>query len=170
VKAFKNACRHRGVRLANGPGQLRQERLRLPVPRLALERRGRMHLRVRQGSSARACSTRRDRPAPGAIDFWAGCAFINFDDNARPLRETLGPVKADRMDARNADKLKMDWWYGTVLPTNWKLAMEAFQEGYHTMQTHPQLHAVGVMPARSMARTATAGRPTWTRPPARPWA
>ena len=46
------------------------------------------------------------------------------------------------MDARHADKLKMDWWYGTVLPTNWKLAMEAFMEGYHVMETHPQLYAL----------------------------
>ena len=27
-----------------------------------------------------------------------------------------------------------------MLPTNWKLAAEAFQEGYHVMQTHPQVH------------------------------
>src|SRR5262249_42351459 len=53
------------------------------------------------------------------------------------------------MDARHADKLKMDWWFGTVLPTNWKLANEAFQEGYHTMQTHPQLHLLGYNPSKS---------------------
>ena len=39
----------------------------------------------------------------------------------------------------------MDWWFGTVLPTNWKLAMEAFQEGYHTMKTHPQLHRLSAL-------------------------
>jgi hypothetical protein len=36
-----------------------------------------------------------------------------------------------------------------VLPTNWKLAMEAFQEGYHTMQTHPQLHRGGYRSERA---------------------
>jgi phenylpropionate dioxygenase-like ring-hydroxylating dioxygenase large terminal subunit len=77
--------------------------------------------------------------APCRLETWGGCAFINFDDDAAPLRECLGPV-ADRLDARHIDKLKMDWWYATVLPTNWKLAMEAFMEGYHVMQTHPQLH------------------------------
>ena len=46
------------------------------------------------------------------------------------------------MDARHAHKLKMDWLYATELPTNWKTAMEGFMEGYHVMQTHPQIHKV----------------------------
>jgi phenylpropionate dioxygenase-like ring-hydroxylating dioxygenase large terminal subunit len=32
----------------------------------------------------------------------------------------------------------------TELPTNWKLAMEAFMEGYHVMRTHPQLHELSL--------------------------
>ena len=65
-------------------------------------------------------------------------------NSAPGLFESLGPV-ADRLNARNVDALKMDWWYATVLPTNWKLAMEAFQEGYHTMKTHPQLQQLSAL-------------------------
>ncbi|MEO5586190.1 MAG: SRPBCC family protein, partial [Novosphingobium sp.] len=36
-------------------------------------------------------------------------------------------------------KLRAEWWYATELPANWKVAMEAFMEGYHVMRTHPQL-------------------------------
>lgn len=89
--------------------------------------------------------------APVRIDFWAGCAFINFDDSAPSLRACLGPV-ADRMDARKAETLKVEWWFGTVLPTNWKLAMEAFQEGYHTMQTHRQLFNVSPLATTQFGR------------------
>ena len=76
---------------------------------------------------------------PCRVEVWGGCAFINFDDQAPSLSDSLGPV-APRLEARNVDKLRMEWWYATVLPTNWKLAMEAFMEGYHVMRTHPQLH------------------------------
>ena len=79
--------------------------------------------------------------APCRVETWGGCAFINHDENVPSLLDSLGPI-ATRLGARNTDKLKMDWWFGTVLPTNWKLAMEAFQEGYHVMQTHPQLHVL----------------------------
>ena len=35
--------------------------------------------------------------------------------------------------------MKVEWWYAAKLPVNWKLAMEAFMEGYHVLATHPQL-------------------------------
>jgi carnitine monooxygenase subunit len=143
VKAFKNACRHRGVRLANGPGNCGQSGFICPFHGWRWDAEGECTFVFgRKVFSADVLEQAEIDLEPVRIDFFAGCAFINFDQDARPLRETLGPI-ADRLDARNADKLKMDWWCATVLPTNWKLAMEAFQEGYHVMQTHPQLHAVG---------------------------
>ena len=92
--------------------------------------------------SARRIWTRSDLAlVPCRVESWGGCAFINFDDHAPPLRDSLGPL-AERLEAHHVDKLKVDWWYAAVLPVNWKLAMEAFMEGYHVMRTHPQLHAL----------------------------
>jgi hypothetical protein len=82
---------------------------------------------------------------PCRVETWGGCAFINLDDNAPSLRECLGPV-LQRLEAHGVDDLRAEWWCGTVLPANWKIAMEAFQEGYHVMKTHPQLpEAMGAM-------------------------
>jgi phenylpropionate dioxygenase-like ring-hydroxylating dioxygenase large terminal subunit len=139
VKAFRNACRHRGVRLAHGPGNCAKDGFVCPFHGWRYDSEGKnTFVFGPKLFSPELLEQAEINLAPVRIEFWAGCAFINFDDNAPSLRDCLGPV-ATRIDARNGDKLKMDWWYGTVLPTNWKLANEAFQEGYHVMRTHPQL-------------------------------
>jgi phenylpropionate dioxygenase-like ring-hydroxylating dioxygenase large terminal subunit len=144
VKAFKNACRHRGLRLANGPGHCGKQGFICPFHGWRWNAEGENTFVFGRHFFDEGVLERAEIDLlPVRVEFWAGCAFINFDDAAPSLRESLGPV-AERMDARHADKLKMDWWCGTVLPTNWKLAMEAFQEGFHTPQTHPQLQAVTV--------------------------
>jgi len=144
VKAFKNACRHRGVRLAHGPGNCAAEGFKCPFHGWRWNAEGENTFVYAKHLFDESLLERAEIDlAPVRVDFWAGCAFINFDDTAPGLRESLGSV-AERMDARHADKLKMDWWCGTVLPTNWKLAMEAFQEGFHTTTTHPQLYKVSV--------------------------
>lgn len=144
VKAFHNACRHRGVRLASEPGNCAKTGFVCPFHGWRWNMDGaNTFVFGRQIFDEALLAHAEIDLKPCRIDFWAGCAFINFDDTVPGLREYLGPV-AERMESRNADKLKMDWWYATVLPTNWKLAMEAFQEGYHLMRTHPQLHALSV--------------------------
>lgn len=144
VKAFKNACRHRGLRLAHGPGNCAKDGFTCPFHGWKWNAEGQnTFVFGRQFFDEKVLDRAEIDLVPVRVEFWAGCAFINFDDKAPSLRESLGPV-ADRMDARHADKLKMDWWCGTILPTNWKLAMEAFQEGFHTPTTHPQLQAAAV--------------------------
>lgn len=139
VKAFHNACRHRGVKLVHGPGCVADEGFECPFHGWRFSREGECtFIYGRQIFSEELLSKDQVDLAPVRIDFWAGCAFINFDNEAPGLRESLGPV-AERMESRNADKLRAEWWCSTELPTNWKLAIEAFQEGYHVMKTHPQL-------------------------------
>lgn len=145
VKAFHNACRHRGVRLATEPGNCARQGFVCPFHGWRWNADGEnTFVFGKQVFSEELLDRAEIDLKPCRIEFWGGSAFINFDDDAPSLLESLGPV-TDRLDARNVDKLKMDWWYSTVLPTNWKLAMEAFQEGYHTMKTHPQLHRLSAL-------------------------
>jgi len=60
--------------------------------------------------------------------------------DAPSVRDCLGFV-TENFEAHNLQELRAEWQFGTVLPANWKIAMEAFMEGYHVMQTHPQLYA-----------------------------
>jgi carnitine monooxygenase subunit len=142
IKAFQNACRHRGVKLASGHGNFAKRGFVCPFHGWRYDIDGRScFVFGRQIFNEQVLKQSDIDLTPVRAELWAGCAFINFDNAAATLLESLGPV-AERLNARNVDQLRMEWWYSTVLPTNWKLAMEAFQEGYHVMRTHPQLHAL----------------------------
>lgn len=72
------------------------------------------------------------------VDSWNGMVFINFDRQAAPLIDYL-EVLPDHF--RNWD---LTGWYVAShvrkhLPGNWKLAMEAFMEAYHTPYVHPEM-------------------------------
>jgi hypothetical protein len=72
------------------------------------------------------------------IELWGGCAWINLDPNAAPLMESLQPG-ARMLEDVGVGNYRVKWWKETVVNANWKIAMEAFLEGWHVMQTHPQL-------------------------------
>ncbi|RZJ99063.1 MAG: aromatic ring-hydroxylating dioxygenase subunit alpha [Novosphingobium sp.] len=158
VKAFHNACRHRGVQLVEGPGNCGKTGFICPFHGWRWSAEGKNTFVFGKAIFDEALLDHAQIDLPQVrCEFWAGCAFINFDDDAPGLIESLGPV-VDILDARHVDRLKMDWWYGTVLPTNWKLAMEAFMEGYHVMRTHPQLH--DLMPMSSYGTDGGEAIPT----------
>ncbi len=142
VKAYYNACRHRGVKLVQGRGSLPSgftcsfhgwcfgldgANTFLYQPDLFAE-----HNRV--GEDLNLTAVR--------CELWGGCAWINMDDDAPPLRDSLEPF-ATVYDGWKAETLRTEWWLACRLPVNWKLAMEAFMEGYHVMETHPQLNPPG---------------------------
>ena len=102
---------------------------------------------------------------PGDIDLtpvrcetWGGCAWINLDDDAPPLRECIEPV-ATILDAWKVESLRAEWWYACRLPVNWKLAQQAFQEQYHVVEAHPQLVIPGMRYSQQpRRRRSTRGR------------
>jgi nitrite reductase/ring-hydroxylating ferredoxin subunit len=140
VKAFHNACRHRGVRLASGSCEVQGFTCPFHGWRWSIEGQN-TFVYERKIFSEHALERETLNLLPCRVELWGGCAFINFDDHAPSLRECLGSL-AERLEAHHVDKLKVDWWHSAVLPVNWKLAMEAFMEGYHVMRTHPQLHVL----------------------------
>jgi phenylpropionate dioxygenase-like ring-hydroxylating dioxygenase large terminal subunit len=154
VKALHNACRHRGVQLARGRGNI-SNGLVCPFHSWCYGPDG-TNTFVYQ-PDAFADSNRQPEHVnlkECRVDTWGGCAFINLDPDAPPLRDCLEPF-ATWGDAWQADSLYPEWWLSCRLPANWKTAMEAFMEGYHAMQTHPQLFPGGFAKAY---REANEGR------------
>ena len=146
VRAFHNVCRHRGVRVAPGRGS-RRGGFVCPFHGWCYGTDGR-NTRVTQAQSFAEPNL---EPAdldltPVRCEVWGGCAWINLDDAAPPLRECLEPA-ATVLDAWKVESLRAEWWYACRLPVNWKLAEEAFFEQYHVLQTHPQLRIRGRYPS-----------------------
>ena len=147
VQAFQNTCRHRGVRVVEGRGTC-ENGFTCPFHGWCYGTDG------RNTFVSRASTFAEHNLQPGDIDLtpvrceaWGGCAWVNLDDGAPPLRQCLEPA-ATILDAWKVESLRTEWWHACHLPVNWKLAEEAFVEQYHVLQTHPQLRIPGRYPPR----------------------
>jgi len=144
VKAFHNHCRHRGVPLTGGKdgahGNCKTQGFICPFHGWRWNMNGvNTFVYGRHLFSPDKLEKSDLALRPCRVETWGGCAFINFDDAAPSFRDSIGPV-TDRLEAHGMSNLRAEWWFATVLPANWKIAAEAFMEGYHVMRTHPQLH------------------------------
>ena len=83
-----------------------------------------------------------DRDKAGLVEVqvasWNGMVFVNFDRDAAPLLEYL-----EVLPEHFANWDLSGWYVATHvrkhLPGNWKVAMEAFMEAYHTPYVHPEM-------------------------------
>jgi phenylpropionate dioxygenase-like ring-hydroxylating dioxygenase large terminal subunit len=143
VRAFQNSCRHRGVKLVQDRGTC-AEGFRCPFHGWCYGTDGANTGIPRRKSFAA------HNVEPGDVDLvpvrcetWGGCAWINFDADAPPVRECMEPA-ATVLDAWNIEAMRTEAWFAARLPVNWKLAIEAFVEMYHVVVTHPQLDIAGM--------------------------
>jgi carnitine monooxygenase subunit len=170
VKAFHNACRHRGVPIAGavGHGNCKSQGFICPFHGWRWNAEGKntfvygRHLFDERQLDEADLALR-----PCRVETALGCALINFDDTAPSFADTIGPVLG-RLEAHGQSGQRAEWWYSTELPANWKTAMEAFMEGYHVMRTHPQLQRAVPGLYNSMYGHDTGGigdqvNPNWTK-------
>lgn len=139
VRAYHNACRHRGTALVRGAGNLRDGRLVCPFHGWSWRADGQPASFYGAAGFAPECMRPSDiRLQECKLEVWGGCAWVNLDPSAGPLMEALQPA-AGMLDEIGIENLQVKWWKETVLRVNWKIALEAFLEGWHVMQTHPQM-------------------------------
>ncbi|MGL3820738.1 aromatic ring-hydroxylating oxygenase subunit alpha [Sphingopyxis sp. R3-92] len=72
------------------------------------------------------------------VGTWGGFVFVNFDRDAKPLLDVIGPLAADfeRFDFANRYRAI---WVQKKCRCNWKALSEAFSESFHSITTHPQI-------------------------------
>ncbi len=139
IRGYHNACRHRSTQLAKGTGAFPGGQIICPFHgwRWNLDGSNSFvyapHAFDQNLLAPEEICLRRVR-----VDVWGGCVWLNLDPDAPPLLEALDPIPS-LLDPLGVADMKVLWWKETVLPANWKMAQEAFMEGYHVPQTHPQL-------------------------------
>ena len=109
----------------------------VPLPRLALRPR-RQAGRGRGRGRVRSDTRRAPGSSPVQVERWGGFVWICLDPGAPPLLEFLDPLP-ELLAPYHLDRLRIRTYLSTVLPANWKVAVDAFNEGYHVQGTHPQL-------------------------------
>jgi phenylpropionate dioxygenase-like ring-hydroxylating dioxygenase large terminal subunit len=135
IRAFHNACLHRGRQLCDGDG--RSSAFRCPFHGWTWNLDG----------TLKEVPCRWDFPHVKREDYrlpqvrvgtWGGFVFINLDPDCMPLESYLGelPRHFERWPLENKVK---EAHVAKVLPCNWKVAQEAFMEAYHVIATHPQM-------------------------------
>jgi phenylpropionate dioxygenase-like ring-hydroxylating dioxygenase large terminal subunit len=139
VQAYHNACRHRGTELARGSGSFRGGQIACPFHGWRWNLDGSNSFVYGSDGFTDHVANPVDLCLPQAkTATWGACAWVNLDPGAPPLEEALGPMPS-LLDPLGIERMRVVWWKSTVLEANWKLAMEAFIEGYHIMASHPQL-------------------------------
>ncbi|MBL6750606.1 MAG: aromatic ring-hydroxylating dioxygenase subunit alpha [Nevskia sp.] len=81
-----------------------------------------------------------DRPNLSEVrcETWGGFVFICMDDRAPPLTEFLGTLAA-ALAPYGIEEMIVAKDYSADWPTNWKIGLDAFMEGYHAHARHPEL-------------------------------
>ncbi len=137
IRAFHNACLHRGTQLRQPNDAGWTPELRCPYHGWTWSIEG----------DLKSIPCRWDFPhvkdesfnLPQAkVGTWGGFVFINMDENAEPLEDFLGVLPEHLRDGWDLGRRAVAVHVQKELNTNWKAAQEAFLEAYHVFETHSQ--------------------------------
>ena len=139
VKAYHNACPHRGTALSDGCGHFKDGKIICPFHGWRWDLAGRNEF-VLERHEFRGGNLKDSDVALREVhsEVFAGFVFINFAAEPQPFDEYIAPVR-DLLEGMAIEHMRHYWWKEIAAPSNWKVAQEAFLETYHVPATHPQL-------------------------------
>jgi phenylpropionate dioxygenase-like ring-hydroxylating dioxygenase large terminal subunit len=134
IRAFVNACLHRGRALRDFSGSAPS--ITCPFHSFAWNLDGSLRsIPCRKEMEGRSLE---EWALPEvSVDTWDGFVFINPDPNAASLESFLGemPAHFQRWGLKDRALTKH---VAMKIRCNWKIAQEAFMEAFHVSTTHPQ--------------------------------
>jgi phenylpropionate dioxygenase-like ring-hydroxylating dioxygenase large terminal subunit len=144
IKAFYNVCAHRGRQLIDVPDGMNgvrgnRDRFTCGFHGWRYDLDGRNSFILDADDWHGALNPDCTSLTPVRVETWGGFVYIDQrEEPAQSLVEYLGD--AGRILSHfEFDKMRYKWRQWCVYPANWKTAIEAFMEPYHTTATHHQL-------------------------------
>jgi choline monooxygenase len=136
LRGFYNVCRHRAGPPAEGCGS--RKLFRCAYHGWTYDLEGKL-LSAPEFENVQEFDPAYFTLAPIRAEEWSNLIFVNFDPQARPLRESLGemPRQAERFDFAGM-KLFQRRTYD--MKCNWKTYVDNYLEGYHLPSVHPGLN------------------------------
>jgi nitrite reductase/ring-hydroxylating ferredoxin subunit len=138
VSAHHNTCLHRGTRLAEGDGHFENACIRCRYHAWCYDLDGKL---IEVVDPEEFAPMPQDvRLSQVQVDRWGGFVWVSIDPSAPPLLQYLDPLPM-LLAPYHLDRMRIRANFSTVLPANWKVVVDAFNEGYHVQGTHPQILA-----------------------------
>jgi nitrite reductase/ring-hydroxylating ferredoxin subunit len=137
VKAFYNACLHRGRKLKTEDGTCLG--IRCPFHGFTWNNDGSFREVPNDWDFKHVANEGFSLPEL-RVNRWQGFIMITENASIPDFAEWVGPAVA-HYDRWRLDECSTVVWIGRVIDANWKVVSEAFMEAYHSVTTHPQLLA-----------------------------
>jgi len=147
IRGFVNACRHRGNPLCTGH-KGHATTIVCPFHRWTFDLEGNL-----RGVARPDLTGPINKDELGlvevSVETWAGFIFLNPDPGAGPLADYLGAEVMEYLAPYHLEEMiPVGMNVREDLECNWKVVIDAFQEGYHIQGVHPQMgHVISVDPA-----------------------
>lgn len=137
IKAFYNACGHRGQRLVSNSASVGQG-FQCPYHGWLWGKDGVLKDAqdphdFPQGNPCGKLKLRELR-----CDTWGGFVWYTMDDDGPSLKKFLAPIPDVYRNYPMGSAVRV-LWMRIDLDTNWKFATDNFSESYHTRTAHPQV-------------------------------
>ncbi len=137
IRAYPNACLHRGRLLKTHDGRCSE--FRCPYHGFAWHLDGSLKHVPAEWDFPHLQARAEDMTMPEVrVGTWAGFVFINPDPDCEPLEDFLGPEIQQHFERWDFENRYVAAHAQKVIRCNWKVANEAFSEGFHVNATHPQ--------------------------------
>ncbi|WP_197276973.1 aromatic ring-hydroxylating oxygenase subunit alpha [Sphingomonas profundi] len=137
IRAYYNACLHRGTKLKPSFTEGWSPQMACPFHGWTWNLEGELSKLPCEWDFPHVDADKFRLPE-AKVGTWGGFVFVNMDEDAMPLEEYLAPLPDHAAHAELQDRY-VALHIQKELPCNWKVASEAFLESYHTPVTHSQL-------------------------------